>query len=63
MIFFTEKRCDSRPDCYDRSDEFNCNRIKVDESYQKYLAPPIENKEITNILSKIIYTQDSIDLI
>ena len=37
-------RCNSRPDCYDLSDEFNCRKINPGPSYQPYIAPPPVNK-------------------
>ena len=33
-------RCNSRPDCTDLSDEFNCKKIEHGPSYQNFIAPP-----------------------
>ena len=33
-------RCNSRPDCLDLSDEFECRKIDPGPSYQAYIAPP-----------------------
>ena len=33
-------RCNSRPDCFDLSDEFQCRKIDPGPSYQTYIAPP-----------------------
>jgi hypothetical protein len=34
------KRCNSRPDCSDLTDEFDCDNLQLGTSYQKYIAPP-----------------------
>ena len=34
------KRCDSWPDCIDKSDELNCRKINTVRSYQKHISPP-----------------------
>ena len=39
-------RCNSEPDCSDRSDEIGCNRLSRDKAYQKYIAPPVLQQEI-----------------
>ena len=44
-IYFQEKRCNSRPDCFDKSDELNCKRIEIDEYYQQYIVPPPHHQE------------------
>ena len=36
-------RCNSRPDCFDLSDEFQCRKISPGRSYQPYIAPPPVN--------------------
>ena len=36
-------RCNSRPDCFDLSDEFQCRKISPGPSYQTYIAPPPTN--------------------
>ena len=39
------KRCNSRPDCSDKSDELNCRKINVGEAYQKYISPPAQEND------------------
>ena len=34
------KRCDSWPDCGDKSDELNCRRVNIGKTYQKHITPP-----------------------
>ena len=39
-----EKRCDDLYNCFDRSDESNCNLLKIPEGYrQQFFPPPSEN--------------------
>ena len=33
-------RCDNINDCRDKSDEANCERVKMDPKYQKFIVPP-----------------------
>ena len=33
-------RCNSDPDCFDLSDEFDCRIISPGKSYQSFIAPP-----------------------
>ena len=33
-------RCDSLTDCPDKSDEEDCTRLALEETYQKFLVPP-----------------------
>lgn len=54
-------RCDSHPDCDDKSDEFGCQKIFYDESYQKFISPPALN-ETTNKIAIEVST-DIIDIV
>ena len=38
-------RCDNINDCYDKSDETNCKRVKTDKTYQKFIVPPPVGEE------------------
>ena len=35
-----EKRCDSWPDCGDKSDELDCKLVNIGNTYQKHITPP-----------------------
>ncbi|XP_023325055.1 uncharacterized protein LOC111698837 [Eurytemora carolleeae] len=48
------KRCDSKTDCRDKSDEFGCRRIQPDESYQKFIAPPLyKHQNVSKIIIEV----------
>ena len=48
------KRCDSKTDCRDKSDEFGCRRINPDKSYQKFIAPPLyKHQNVSRIIIKV----------
>ena len=56
-----EKRCNERTDCNDRSDEYNCQQIKIDKhSYRKTYVPinPTEEGPL-----KIVVGFDVIDIV
>ena len=51
------KRCDSWPDCSDKSDELNCRRVNIGKTYQKHITPPGQGgsgKVIVNISMDLI---------
>ena len=50
----SEMRCNSEPDCSDRSDEIGCNRLSLDKAYQKFISPPVLQQEINGFLYLII---------
>ena len=57
-----EKRCNSRTDCKDKSDEVGCFRISPDKSYQKYIAPlPPSTQNSSKI--KIEVSADIVDIL
>ena len=35
-----EARCNNINDCYDKSDEANCRKVKIGKTYQKFIVPP-----------------------
>ena len=37
---YLSSRCNSKPDCSDLSDEFDCKKIDPGFSYQNFIAPP-----------------------
>ena len=37
------KKCDGVTDCQDSSDEFQCSKIKMKNTYSKNISPPIKN--------------------
>ena len=62
-------RCNSQPDCYDLSDEFDCKIINPGQSYQSFIAPPpisqlqdnqtlVENKVFIDISTDIVRILD-----
>ena len=54
-------RCNSRPDCFDLSDEFHCRKISPGTSYQRYIAPPPVNstdKIVIDVSADIISILD-----
>ena len=57
-----EKRCNSRTDCKDKSDEVGCLRISPDKSYQKHIAPlPPSTKNSSKI--QIEVSADIVDIL
>ena len=59
-----DKRCDSQPDCFDKSDEFRCSKIDPDGSYQKFIPPPptaLGNRTTDKIIIKV--SSDIIDIL
>ena len=49
-----KRRCDSRTDCRDKSDEVGCLRINPDKSYQKHIAPhPLLSQNSSKIIIKV----------
>ncbi|XP_023321489.1 acetylcholine receptor subunit alpha-type unc-38 [Eurytemora carolleeae] len=57
-----EKRCNSRTDCKDKSDEVGCFRISPDKSYQKHIAPlPPSTQNSSKI--KIEVSADIVDIL
>ena len=56
------KRCDNKLDCQDKSDETNCERIKIDRANYQKVIPPILDKGRTNISIEMdIYSVTNID--
>ena len=60
MIYF---RCNSEPDCFDLSDEFDCKIINPGKSYQSFIAPPpikssMEKKVVIDISTDIVRILD-----
>lgn len=55
-----EQRCDSTPDCYDKSDEFGCRKIRIDQSYQSFIAPPARDN--TDTAGMTAMTANDIDI-
>ena len=59
-------RCNSQPDCYDLSDEFDCKIIDPGQSYQNFIAPPplktvdgeMDDKIIIDVSADIISILD-----
>ena len=45
-----EQRCDGKFDCYDKTDEKECNLIAEDPSYSKGISPPPSNYQPKIIL-------------
>ena len=43
-------RCDNVNDCRDKSDEANCERVRIEQTYQKFIVPPpkqqLDNTEV-----------------
>ena len=68
ISFFKCFRCNSEPDCFDLSDEFDCKLINPGKSYQSFIAPPpihniqnqslVENKVIIDISTDIVRILD-----
>ena len=56
-------RCNSEPDCFDLSDEFDCKIINPGKSYQSFIAPPpikklMEKKVVIDISTDIVRILD-----
>ena len=48
------RRCNSQPDCYDLSDEFDCKIINPGQSYQNFIAPPTLKTDTKQMDDKIM---------
>ena len=46
-------RCDNINDCRDKSDEANCDRVKMDPTYQKFIVPPPHTEASTHTEVKV----------
>ena len=55
-------RCNSDPGCEDLSDEFNCQIINPEKSYQSYIAPISKENQIKNKI-KIDVSADIISIL
>ena len=56
-------RCNSQPDCYDLSDEFDCKIINPGQSYQNFIAPPTLKSDTTEQMDDKIVIDVSADII
>ena len=46
-----DKKCDGAVDCSDKSDEIDCEKIKIGKSYLKESSPPaLEEKSLSKSL-------------
>ena len=60
-----DKRCDQIKDCEDRSDEENCNFVRLSKTYSKVIPPePSNTSKPLDILTYVkIISIDTIDTI
>ena len=56
-----DKKCDGVSDCEDRSDESQCAKIQMDQTYSKKISPPGQNGE--SEFAVINITLDIIDIV
>ena len=56
-------RCNSEPDCYDLSDEFDCKIINPGQSYQNFIAPPTLKSDTSEQMDDKIAIDVSADII
>ena len=57
-VFF---RCNGNNDCYDASDEVNCDKISVLDTYLNEVpAPPLDKEDLTDVTLNIDIIQASI---
>ena len=53
-------RCDNIPHCRDKSDEADCERVKMQSSYQKYIVPSPNNDEDDKLEVDIVIKVETI---
>ncbi|XP_023345924.1 uncharacterized protein LOC111714922 isoform X2 [Eurytemora carolleeae] len=57
-----KKRCNSRTDCRDKSDEVGCLRINPDKSYQKYISPQPQGNSSKIVIKVSADIMDILDI-